>query len=173
MKTTPFAVSQDQAVSDSEGNYTYQLKRPATESEIIQQALAIIEQRHQPGFTCTKPKEVADYLVLKLAECRNEVFAVLFLNTRHTLIRFETLFTGTIDGCAVYPRVILERAIELNAAAVILAHNHPSGVSDPSHADRAITTRIKEVLELVEIRLLDHIIIGGTETTCFSERGFL
>jgi DNA repair protein RadC len=102
-----------------------------------------------------------------------EVFACLFLDTRHRVISYEELFQGTIDGASVHPREVLRRALQHNAAAVILAHNHPSGVAEPSDADRRITTRLKDALALVDIRVLDHIVIGDQLATSFAERGWI
>lgn len=100
------------------------------------------------------------------------MFCVAFLDTRHGVIKFEEMFRGTIDGASVYPREVVKAALACNASAVIFAHNHPSGVSEPSLADQAITRRLKDALELVDIRVLDHLVIG-TEITSFAERGLL
>ena len=97
----------------------------------------------------------------------------MFLNNQHQLIKDEILFSGTIDGASVYPREVAKRALELNAAAVIFAHNHPSGHPEPSSADRAITKRLSGSLELFDIRVLDHIVVGGAETVSFAERGLI
>jgi DNA repair protein RadC len=101
------------------------------------------------------------------------VFCVLFLTNRHRVIAFEEMFRGTIDGATVHPREVVKQALRLNAAAVILAHNHPSGVSEPSRADEAITRRLRDALALVDIRVLDHLIVGGSEITSLAERGLL
>lgn len=106
------------------------------------------------------------------AEVR-EVFAVLYLDNQHRMLCYEPLFYGTIDGAAVYPREIVRRAIELHAAAVILAHNHPSGVAEPSDADTRITLRIREALALLDIRLLDHCVVAGPEVVSMAERGLI
>ena len=97
----------------------------------------------------------------------------MFLDNRHRVMAFEDLFFGTINGASVHPRVVVQRALEINAAAVIFTHNHPSGISEPSEADRQLTSRLKKALELVDIRVLDHIVVGSDETTSFSERGWL
>jgi DNA repair protein RadC len=109
---------------------------------------------------------------LQLRDRPYEVFACLFLDTRHRVIAFEELFRGTIDGASVHPRELVRRALEHNAAAVILAHNHPSGVAEPSAADRQITTRLKDALALVDVRVLDHCVVGD-EIVSFAERGLL
>lgn len=121
------------------------------------------------------PSIVKDYLAISnlVTEPNREVFRVLFLNTQHQLLADEAMFMGTIDASPVYPRVVVQKALEHNAAALILSHNHPSGVVEPSHADKAITSRLKQALELVDIRVLDHIIVGDTETVSFAERGLL
>ena len=102
-----------------------------------------------------------------------EVFAALFLDTRHRVICFEELFSGTIDGASVHPREVVRRALAHNAAAVILSHNHPSGVAEPSDADRRVTERLRDALSLVDVRVLDHIVVGDRETASFAERGWL
>jgi DNA repair protein RadC len=101
------------------------------------------------------------------------MFCCLYLDNRHRVLRFDELFRGTIDGTSVYPREVVKEALAINAAAVILAHNHPSGVAEPSQADERITRRLKSALELVDIRLLDHLIIGDSETTSLASRGLL
>ena len=103
----------------------------------------------------------------------HEVFCCLYLDNRHRVLRFDQLFRGTIDGTSVYPREVVKEALAVNAAAVILAHNHPSGVAEPSQADERITKRLKSALELVDIRLLDHLIIGDGEATSLASRGLL
>ncbi len=119
------------------------------------------------------PAETRRYLTARLRDYPYEVFACLFLDTRHRVISYEELFQGTIDGASVHPREVVRRAIRHNAAAVILAHNHPSGIAEPSDADLRITTRLKEALGLIDIRVLDHIVIGDREATSFAERGIL
>jgi DNA repair protein RadC len=103
----------------------------------------------------------------------HELFGCLFLDNRHRVLEFSELFRGTIDGTSVYPREVVKEALKLNAAAVILAHNHPSGVAEPSQADERITRRLKAALELVDIRLLDHLIVGDGGTTSLAARGLL
>lgn len=141
---------------------------------IIDQAIALLEKRlFQRGPFLDSPSEVRKFLKLKLAGESNEVFAAIFLDGRHRVIAFEVLFRGTINSTEVHPRVVLMRAIERNAAAVIFTHNHPSGLTEPSHADRHLTTRLREVLALVDIRVLDHIIVGEGEPFSFAEAGLL
>ncbi len=121
----------------------------------------------------TSPEATRDYLKLRLHGLPNEVFACLFLDNRHRVIRCDELFRGTIDGASVHPREVVRRVIETNAAAVIFAHNHPSGVAEPSQADLRITHRLKEALALIDVRVLDHVIIGEGEGTSLAERGLL
>jgi DNA repair protein RadC len=121
----------------------------------------------------TSPDAARDYLKLRLAGYPHEVFACLFLDNRHRLIEYEELFRGTIDGASVHPREVVRRALRANAAAVIFAHNHPSGVSEPSQSDLRITQRLKDALSLVEVRVLDHVIIGDGQGTSLAERGLI
>ena len=109
----------------------------------------------------------------RLADLPHEVFSCLFLDTRHRLIRYEELFRGTVDGAAVYPREVLKRALHHNAAAVIFGHNHPSGVSEPSEADRGITLKLGRALALVDIRLLDHLVVTRDGHVSLAERGWI
>ena len=117
-------------------------------------------------------REVAHYYFAPNS-LEHEVFAVLFLDTQHRLIEYSELFRGTIDSASVYPREVLKEALRLNAAAVIVSHNHPSGNPEPSAADKSLTKRLREALAMVDVRVLDHIIVGGTETTSFAEQGLL
>lgn len=123
--------------------------------------------------TLGSTRDTRDYLQAQLRDRKNEVFCVLFLDNRHRVMTFEELFQGTLNGTAVYPREIVKRALKLNAAAVILVHNHPSGVAEPSRADELLTHRLKEALSTVDIRLLDHLVVGDGETVSFSERGLI
>jgi DNA repair protein RadC len=142
------------------------------------QALAEIGRRQvtarlRRGDAVSSPAETRRYLAARLGGYGQEVFAALFMDNRHRLIRYEELFRGTIDGASVHPREVVKRALALNAAALIVAHNHPSGVAEPSRADRAITQRLREAMALVDVRLLDHIVIGDGESVSFAERGWL
>lgn len=119
------------------------------------------------------PADTTAYLRLKFADYKNEVFAVIFLDNRNRVLTFEEMFQGTINGASGHPRVIVQRALELNSAAVIFVHNHPSGVSEPSQADEQLTRRLKDALALVDVRVLDHIVVGVTETTSFAQRGLI
>ena len=119
------------------------------------------------------PAATREYLAARLRDLEHEVFCCLLLDKRHRLIHFEELFRGTLDSASVYPREIVKLALRCNAAAVILAHNHPSGVAEPSHADEQVTRRIREALALIDIRLLDHIIVGDAASVSLAERGLV
>lgn len=125
------------------------------------------------GEAMSDPVTTIQFLQLTIGSSPREIFSCLFLDNQHRLIRYEELFLGTIDGASVHPREVVRRGLELNAAAVIFAHNHPSGVSEPSQADRRITERLRSALSLVDIRVLDHIVVGCGEATSFAERGYL
>ncbi|MDV7393097.1 DNA repair protein RadC, partial [Arthrospira platensis SPKY1] len=119
----------------------------------------------------TSPAATRQYLRARLRGYHHEVFACLFLDNQNRLIRYEELFTGTIDGASVYPREVVKRVLGHNAAAVIFAHNHPSGVAEPSQADQHITRRLQQALDLVDVRVLDHLIVGDGEVVSLAERG--
>ncbi len=128
---------------------------------------------HATVAAFTAPEIVKNYLTLSLALEEREHFHVLFLNNQHQLLQDDRLFSGTIDGASVYPREVVKQALHCNAAAVILAHNHPSGICVPSEADRGITCKLKQALATVDIRVLDHIIVGHLDTYSFAEHGAL
>jgi DNA repair protein RadC len=132
-----------------------------------------LAEKLQREVTLTSTRDTMDFLQAQLRDRKNEVFCVLFLDNRHRVLAFEELFQGTLNSAAVYPREIIKRALKHNAAATILVHNHPSGVAEPSRADEQLTTRLREALMLVEIRLLDHLVVGDGEMVSFSERGLL
>ena len=132
-----------------------------------------LKQSLQRGVSLTSPATTIEYLQTVLRDRNREIFTCLFLDTRHRVIASEDLFQGSIDGACVYPRVVAERALRLSAAAVIVAHNHPSGVSEPSLADQAITRRLKDALLLLEIRLLDHFVVGDGPPVSMASRGML
>ncbi|MEA3174927.1 MAG: repair protein RadC [Gammaproteobacteria bacterium] len=125
------------------------------------------------GPCLSSPRATRDFLSARLRDLEHEVFCCLFLDKRHRLIQFEELFRGTIDGASVHPREIVKIALQRNCAAIIIAHNHPSGVAEPSQADEFITQRVKEALALVDIRLLDHIIVGDGNCVSLAERGLI
>jgi DNA repair protein RadC len=131
-----------------------------TEQQTIDAALDILARRlRSPGVALTEPTAAANYCRLRLAALEHEVFACVFMDTRHRVICFEELSRGTVDGAEVHPREIVKRALQLNAAAIIISHNHPSGHLEFSAADKAVTVRLKNALALVEVRLLDHILV--------------
>jgi DNA repair protein RadC len=132
-----------------------------------------LESRLRRGTPLSSPTDTRRFLTARLRRHEHEVFACLFLDNRHRLIHFEELFHGTVNGASVHPRVIAKRALHHNAAAVIIAHNHPSGVAEPSHADRAITDRIRDAMALIDVRLMDHFVVGDGEIVSFAERGWL
>lgn len=138
--------------------------------EIGQRCLA---ERLARGEALTSPELARTFLRSKLQDLPHELFCCLYLDTKHRVISFEELFRGTIDGASVYPREVLRCALRHNAAAVIVAHNHPSGVAEPSAADNALTRRLQEALAMVDIRLLDHLVVGDGEVASFAERGLL
>lgn len=140
---------------------------------LVTLALAVLAARHRPGQSLTSPEATQAYLRLLLGERQNEVFVCVFLDCRHRVLGVEELFHGTIDGAAVYPRVVVQRALERNAGAVILAHNHPSGVAEPSQADEAITRKLKDALAVVDVWVLDHFVVTRAESLSFAERGLL
>ncbi len=141
------------------------------------QAVLEMAKRHMfeqlsRGDALCSPAQTRQYLMAQLASYPHEVFACLFLDNRNRVIAFEKMFHGTIDGASVYPREVVRLALQKNAAAIIFAHNHPSGVAEPSHADEQITQRLKAALALVDIRVLDHFVVGD-EVVSFAERGLL
>ena len=138
--------------------------------ELARRTLAA-EMVRRPVFD--SPQAVRDFLRLELAELGHEVFAVLFLDAQHRLIRFEPMFRGTLTQTSVYPREVLRRALALEAAAVILAHNHPSGVAEPSKADEFLTQSLKTALQMIDVRVLDHFVVGRGPVVSFAERGLL
>ena len=125
------------------------------------------------GEAIRSPADTESFLKARMQHLDHELFCCLYLDNRHRVLRFDELFRGTIDGTSVYPREVVKEALSVNAAAVILAHNHPSGVAEPSQADERITQRLKSALELVDIRLLDHLIVGDGAATSLASRGLL
>ncbi|MCL4106632.1 UNVERIFIED_CONTAM: hypothetical protein GTU68_009766 [Idotea baltica] len=151
----------------------YRFKKAITEEELIRTAKNAIAEKLVDKPVFENPRAVRDYLHLELGNLEVEVFYVLFLNAQHQLISKAPLFQGTLDGAAVYPREVVRQVIKHNAAAVILAHNHPSGNAAPSAADKRITDRIRRALELIDVRVLDHFVVGGDSVVSFAEEGLL
>jgi DNA repair protein RadC len=147
--------------------------RPATSDEVFEAARLALARKFRRGSSFTSPGDVSDFLRTKLARLEHEVFAVMLLDTRHRLIEYVEIFRGTIDGAAVHPREVVKLALTKNAAAMILAHNHPSGVAEPSESDRLITRRLQEAMALVEVRVLDHIVIGADNHVSLAARGWI
>lgn len=160
-----------QVIRDARGRYVF--SAPASAAEILAIATQITEEQLLRSGTLTSPADTKSYLVNRLALRKSECFGVVFLDQRHRVIIFREMFQGTIDGASVHPREVVRAVIEHNAAAVILCHNHPSGIPEPSAADIAITRRLSDALALVDVRVLDHIVVGGTDTVSMAERGLI
>ena len=143
------------------------------EDRLIYNALDILQKRFQDRTVLDSPESVRDYLTVWLTERERECFVALFLDTRHRVLEMKTMFYGTLDGATVYPREVVKEALRYNAGAVIFCHNHPSGVTEPSLADQAITRRLKEALGTIDIRVLDHFIVGGGNCVSMAERGMI
>ena len=144
-----------------------------SEKEVLSWAQSILEARFKRSNYLTSPQHVKDYLMATLAHEDREVFGLILLDSQHGVLGFEILFYGTIDSASVYPREIVKCVLNANAAAVILTHNHPSGRPEPSTADAALTKRLQIALETIEVRVLDHLVIGGADSVSFAERGLL
>lgn len=148
--------------------------RQAREDRAIYRAMGLLKKRlRKPGEAFSSPRSVRDFLTLNLAGYDREVFSTLWLDAQHCLIEAEHLFAGTLSQTSVYPREVVKRALHHNAAAVILAHTHPSGVAKPSNADQLLTDALKQALALVDVRVLDHFIVAGSNTFSFAEKGLL
>jgi len=147
---------------------------PPSAQQTIREALTLLErQLREPGASFTSSNAVRDWLRLNPATLEREALSVLWLDNQHRLIAHDTLFPGTINTITVHPREVVRAGLKHNAAAAVLAHNHPSGEAEPGKADRKITERLKQARDLVDIRLLDHLVVGGMETVSFAERGWL
>ncbi|GAB3101148.1 DNA repair protein RadC [Aestuariicella hydrocarbonica] len=145
----------------------------AEKQSLLTLAFAVLQDLHQPGAEISSPLQTRNYLRLLLADRKTEVFGCLFLDNQHRVINTTEMFQGTVDSASVYPRVVVQQALSVNAAAVLFFHNHPSGVAEPSHADEAITRRLKEALALVDIRVLDHFIVAAGGSLSFAEQGLI
>lgn len=144
-----------------------------SDTQILYWAERILKQRFERSNYLTSPDATRDFLRLTFADDHRELFAMILLDNQHGVLGYEILFLGTIDGAAVYPREVVKTVLDYNAAAVIFTHNHPSGVAEPSQADRTITARLTHLLESIDVKVLDHLIIGGTDIVSFAERGLL
>jgi len=144
------------------------------EQRTIRRALNLLaKQLREPGVAFTSTRVTRDWLRLHMTGLEREIFVVLWLDNQNRLLAQETLFTGTINSTTVHPRELVKSAMKHNAASAVLAHNHPSQLAEPSQADRQITDRIKTALELVDVRVVDHLVVGGLDIVSFAERGWL
>jgi DNA repair protein RadC len=155
-------------IRDATGEY-----RTATGEEVLSAARQVLARRVRRGTAMTSPQIVRDFLCAKLGDLEHEIFVALVLDSQHRLIQYFELFRGTLAQTSVYPREVVKTALMLNAAAMIFAHNHPSGVAEPSRADELLTQALKQALALVDVRVLDHFVVAGDATTSFAERGLL
>ncbi|HEY0268921.1 MAG TPA: DNA repair protein RadC [Methyloradius sp.] len=140
---------------------------------IFEMSRRALQEEMQSRDVLSSPKQVRDYLCLKLGSLNREVFLVLFLDAQNRVLAQESMFEGTLTQTSVYPREIVKRTLHYNAASVIFAHNHPSGIAEPSRADELLTKALKEALALIDVRVLDHFIVAGNQTLSFAERGLL
>lgn len=155
-------------VRDVAGSY-----RPAEPEEVLQAALRVLAGRLRGSEVLSSPPVVRDFLCIKLGALEHEVFAVIHLDSQHRVIEYVEMFRGTVSQTSVYPREIVKEALVRNSAAMILVHNHPSGVVEPSRADEALTQTVKAALALVDVRVIDHLIVAGPAVLSFAERGLL
>jgi DNA repair protein RadC len=145
----------------------------ATTEQILTAARQALAYRVRRGADISSPQRAREYLAMRLGHLDHEVFAVIFVDKRHRVIEYVEMFRGTIDGASVYPREVVKLALEKGAAACVLVHNHPSGECTRSTADELITRRLKEALDLIDVRVLDHFIVGGASVSSFAEQGLL
>ena len=157
----------------NEATGRYKARRTLSSDQIIKSALKLLGGSVNNSEVLASPQHTREYVTLALGAREHEVFACMWLNNRHQVIEFEELFYGTIDGASIYPREVVKRALNHNAAAVIVVHNHPSGEPEPSPSDVDITSRLKEALSLVGVRLIDHMIVGGDGVISMAERGMV
>ena len=155
-------------VRDVDGRY-----RVASADEVLSQAWGVLADRVKPGVTLSSPQAVKDYLRLEIGLLEHEVFCVVFLDAQHRVIELRQMFRGTVTQASVYPREVVKESLQLNAAAVILAHNHPSGAPEPSRADEYLTQTLKTALQLVDVRVLDHLVVTSNAVVSFAERGLI
>ncbi|PPK37602.1 DNA repair protein RadC [Pseudomonas laurylsulfatiphila] len=152
---------------------TYVMESPVTEADILQMAQQLAMSRLSKGRALTEPKQVFSHLQTLLQYHEYEVFALLLLDSKHRVIAFREIFIGTLDAASVYPREVIKIALEHNAAAAILVHNHPSGDPEPSESDRILTTTLKNALNMVGTRILDHVVVGREGSVSLAEMGYL
>ena len=152
----------------------YRLPAKPTGDTVIAVAMEVLAGRHRRlEFTANDPEATRNYLRLRLGDNEREVFYVLFLDARHRLIHEEALFSGGIGSAEIHPREVVKAALFSNAAAIVVSHNHPSGCVEPSAADRALTTRLKQALALIDVRLLDHFVVSRTDAVSMASRGWV
>ena len=156
-----------------EATGTYLVDSPVSEADILLMAQLLASQRLRRGRPLTSPHTVFSHLQTLLADYEHEVFALLMVDSKHRVLAFKELFRGTLDAASVYPREVVKLCLEHNAAAVILVHNHPSGDPEPSQADLTLTRKLQDALNLVDIRTLDHIVVGSEGCVSLAERGHL
>lgn len=155
-------------VRDVDGQY-----RVASADEVLSQAWGVLAERVKPGVTLSSPQDVKDYLRLAIGMLEHEVFCVVFLDAQHRVIELRQMFRGTVTQTSVYPREVVKEALQLNSSAVILAHNHPSGVAEPSRADEHLTQTLKSALLMFDVRVLDHLIVTASSVLSMAERGLI
>ena len=165
MKSTKFKID------ETKGTYT--VLTPVTEKDILAMANQLAKNRLAKGNVIERPSSAFIYLQTLMSQYEREVFGSIFLNTQYRIISFEELFYGTINAANIHPREVVKRALELNAAAIIFVHNHPSGDSSPSDADVQITIVLREALNLIDVRVLDHIVVGANECVSMTECGLI
>jgi len=155
-------------VRDAEGQY-----RPASAAEVLHHARRVLANRVRRGAVLSTPQAVKDHLRVHIGVLEHEMFTVIFLDSQNRLLAIKEMFRGTVAQTSVYPREVVKEALGLNAAAVILAHNHPSGVAEPSRADEYLTRSLSSALSLIDVRVLDHMVVAGADVVSFAERGLL
>jgi DNA repair protein RadC len=166
-------MSNDLYLNSNEHTETEKLPENISEEDVLYWAEKIVTKRFTRSNYLTSPDATREFLQIILAKEHRELFIVIFLDNQNGVLGYEILFQGTIDGAAIYPREIVKAVLENNSASVILAHNHPSGTATPSEADKRITSRVVNALETIDVRVLDHLVVGGIDVISFAERGLL
>lgn len=166
-------MSNDLYLNSNENTETEKLPENISEEDVLYWAERIVTKRFTRSNYLTSPDATREFLQIILAKEHRELFIVIFLDNQNGVLGYETLFQGTIDGAAIYPREIVKAVLDNNSASVILAHNHPSGTAMPSEADKRITTRVIQALDTIDVRVLDHLVVGGIDIVSFAERGLL